>query len=32
MDDDSFAFMFKPIMKEVMDRYQPEAVVLQSGE
>ena len=31
MDDDSFAFVFKPIMKEVIERYQPEAIVLQSG-
>jgi acetoin utilization deacetylase AcuC-like enzyme len=32
MDDASFKFLFEPIMSEVMARYQPEAVVLQSGE
>ena len=32
MDDESFAFVFQPIMKEVMERFQPEAVVLQRGE
>jgi hypothetical protein len=31
MDDGSFKFLFEPIMTEVVARYQPEAIVLQSG-
>lgn len=31
MDDASFAYLFEPIMEEVVARYRPEAVVLQSG-
>ncbi|GBF93503.1 histone deacetylase [Raphidocelis subcapitata] len=31
MDDASFAFLFEPIMEEVVARYRPEAIVLQSG-
>ena len=31
MDDESYKFMFEPIMEEVMKRYQPEAVVVCGG-
>eukprot|EP00877_Chromochloris_zofingiensis_P009868 jgi/Chrzof1/5134/Cz15g12200.t1 len=31
MDDPSFEYIFAPIMDKIMERYQPEAVVLQSG-
>lgn len=31
MDDSSYQGLFKPIMTEVMERYQPSAVVLQCG-
>ena len=31
MDDASYDALFKPIMSEVMSRYRPEAIVLQSG-
>jgi hypothetical protein len=32
MDDDSFEFLFKPIMNKVMSQYRPNVIVLQSGE
>uniref|UniRef100_A0A7N0UXE5 Histone deacetylase n=1 Tax=Kalanchoe fedtschenkoi TaxID=63787 RepID=A0A7N0UXE5_KALFE len=31
IDDDSYQFMFKPIMRKVMEVYDPKAVVLQCG-
>ncbi|GFH11699.1 histone deacetylase [Haematococcus lacustris] len=31
MDDDSFEFLFKPILTKIMAQYQPGAIVLQSG-
>lgn len=31
MDDPSFKALFEPIMEEIVRRYRPEAVVLQSG-
>ena len=31
MDDDSFVFMFKPIISKIMEVYQPGAIVLQCG-
>ena len=31
VDDQTYAMAFKPILKEIMDRYQPEAIVLQCG-
>ena len=31
MGDESFQALFEPIMEEVVSRYRPEAVVLQSG-
>jgi hypothetical protein len=32
MDDESFEQLFVPVMDTIMDRYQPDAIVLQSGE
>jgi len=32
MDDESFDQLFVPIMDTIMARYQPDAIVLQSGE
>jgi acetoin utilization deacetylase AcuC-like enzyme len=32
MDDDSYEFLFKPIMTKIMGQFQPNAIVLQSGE
>lgn len=32
MDDDSFEQLFVPVMDTIMARYQPDAIVLQSGE
>lgn len=31
MDDDSFLYIFKPLIRRVVDYYQPEAIVLQCG-
>ena len=31
MDDSSYEFLFRPIMSDIMARFQPDAVVLQSG-
>ncbi|MEW5297115.1 MAG: hypothetical protein WDW36_000343 [Sanguina aurantia] len=31
MDDDSFEYLFNPIMAKIMEQYQPGAIVLQSG-
>lgn len=32
MDDESFEQLFVPLMDNIMARYQPDAIVLQSGE
>jgi acetoin utilization deacetylase AcuC-like enzyme len=32
MDDESFEQLFVPVMDTIMNRYQPDAIVLQSGE
>ena len=31
IDDDSYEQLFKPIMRKIMERFQPEAIVFQSG-
>jgi hypothetical protein len=31
MDDESFEQLFVPVMDTIMERYQPDAIVLQSG-
>ena len=31
MDDENYEFIFKPVMKDVIDFYQPSAIVLQCG-
>ena len=31
MDDDSFAYVFKPVIQSIMTRFQPGAIVLQCG-
>lgn len=31
MDDSSYEMLFKPIMRKVMEVYQPEVIVFQSG-
>ena len=32
MDDEAFEQLFVPVMDTIMARYQPDAIVLQSGE
>lgn len=32
MDDESFEQLLVPVMDTIMERYQPDAIVLQSGE
>lgn len=32
MTDDAYQLLFKPVMRKVMEIYQPEAIVFQSGE
>jgi hypothetical protein len=32
MDDESYEGLFRPIMDSIMANYQPDAIVLQSGE
>ena len=31
MDDDTYEFIFKPVIKKLFDVYQPEAVLMQCG-
>lgn len=31
MDDAAYCFLFRPIMRRVMEIYQPEVIVFQSG-
>lgn len=31
LDDESFIYVFKPVLKSIMDSFRPEAIVLQCG-